>query len=625
MLTSEKQTIKHKGTRHAEYYDMVNVMDKLYEDSKNGRIFKNLMNIITSENNIKLAFRNIKKNSGSMTCGTDKLNIKNIEKWDDEKLVNTIRNKLEWYKPKPVKRVEIPKPDGKMRPLGIPTIIDRLIQQCILQVIEPICEAKFYNHSYGFRPNRSTEHAIARCYQLINLSKLHHVVDVDIKGFFDNVNHAKLRKQIWSLGIQDKRLLCIISEMLKAPIELPNGQRIIPNKGTPQGGILSPLLANIVLNELDWWIASQWEDIPTKNEFKNRVNKNGSIVKSDIYRSLRKLSNLKEMHIVRYADDFKIFCRKPKDAFKIFNATKLWLNERLHLDINEEKSKVINLRRNYSDYLGVKIKAVPKGNKLVVQSHISDKALAKEKKNLKDQIKRIAFPKNEIERYRSINKYNAMVIGIHNYYQIATHINIDVNHLGKQINDMLKNRLHGCRLTKDGVIPNCYIKQHYGNSKQIRFCNGHPIVPIGYIQCKKPMCKRVNVNRYTKEGRKAIHKKLEVNRSIMRRLMSSESKNRSIEYIDNRISLYVAQHGKCRITGIDLEYDDLHCHHIIPVQHGGGDNYHNLVIVHKDVHILIHATNPETINSYLQKLQLNKKMLFKLNGFREKVGITPIN
>lgn len=371
MLTSEKQTIKHKGTRHAEYYDMVNVMDKLYEDSKNGRIFKNLMNIITSENNIKLAFRNIKKNSGSMTCGTDKLNIKNIEKWDDEKLVNTIRNKLEWYKPKPVKRVEIPKPDGKMRPLGIPTIIDRLIQQCILQVIEPICEAKFYNHSYGFRPNRSTEHAIARCYQLINLSKLHHVVDVDIKGFFDNVNHAKLRKQIWSLGIQDKRLLCIISEMLKAPIELPNGQRIIPNKGTPQGGILSPLLANIVLNELDWWIASQWEDIPTKNEFKNRVNKNGSIVKSDIYRSLRKLSNLKEMHIVRYADDFKIFCRKPKDAFKIFNATKLWLNERLHLDINEEKSKVINLRRNYSDYLGVKIKAVPKGNKLVVQSHIS--------------------------------------------------------------------------------------------------------------------------------------------------------------------------------------------------------------------------------------------------------------
>ena len=105
------------------------------------------------------------------------------------------------------------------------------------------------------------------------------------------------------------------------------------------------------------------------------------------------------MHIVRYADDFKIFCRKPKDAFKIFNATKLWLNERLHLDINEEKSKVINLRRNYSDYLGVKIKAVPKGNKLVVQSHISDKALAKEKKNLKDQIKRIAFPTSLDRRY----------------------------------------------------------------------------------------------------------------------------------------------------------------------------------------------------------------------------------
>jgi retron-type reverse transcriptase len=156
---------------------------------------------------------------------------------------------------------------------------------------------------------------------MIQIQNLHFVVDIDIKGFFDNVNHSKLIRQIWAMGIQDKKLICVIKQMLKATIVMPDGTKIYPTKGTPQGGILSPLLANIVLNELDWWISSQWEFMPTHSNYKMRVRENGTTTSPDKFRAFRK-TDLKEMYIVRYADDFKIFCRKRSDADKIFIAVK---------------------------------------------------------------------------------------------------------------------------------------------------------------------------------------------------------------------------------------------------------------------------------------------------------------
>ena len=131
------------------------------------------MQFITSKQNILLAYRNIKKNKGSTTVGTDNLDIDFFEKMEQEEYIGYIQNKLANYHPKSVRRVKIPKPNGKTRPLGIPCIDDRIIQQCIKQVLEPICEAKFHKHSYGFRPNRSTEHAIARCMSLMNINKLY--------------------------------------------------------------------------------------------------------------------------------------------------------------------------------------------------------------------------------------------------------------------------------------------------------------------------------------------------------------------------------------------------------------------------------------------------------------------
>jgi RNA-directed DNA polymerase len=267
---------------------MQQCFDNLYAQSVDGQNFYDLMKLISSNENIRLAYRNIKRNTGSKTAGSNRLTIEDVKHLSVEEVIEKVRLMIGSYEPQKVRRVFIPKANGKVRPLGIPTIWDRILQQCILQVLEPICEAKFHKHSYGFRPNRSTHHAKARFEFLINQTGLHHCIDVDIKGFFDNVNHSKLLKQIWSFGIKDKALLSIISKLLKAEIE----DEGIPTRGVPQGGILSPLLSNIVLNELDWWISDQWETFKTRFNYKYPGK----------YQPMKK-TNLKECFIVRYADD----------------------------------------------------------------------------------------------------------------------------------------------------------------------------------------------------------------------------------------------------------------------------------------------------------------------------------
>ena len=613
MLGSAK--LKQKKIRHSEYYDMVETFDKLYENSKQGRKFNNLMGLITCENNIKLAYRNVKKNTGSNTYGVDRLTIKNISDIQEELFIKIVRKKLLYYKPQPVRRVEIPKHNGKTRPLGIPTIWDRIIQQCILQVLEPICEAKFHERNNGFRPNRSTENAMAQCYKMIHHQKLYFVVDIDIEGFFDNVNHAKLKKQMWTIGIQDKQLICIISEMLKAPIMLCNGKLTISDKGTPQGGILSPLLSNIVLNELDWWVASQWETMQTYSPYSPMYHNNGTIHRGNICTALRK-SNLKEMYIVRYADDFKIFCKKRSDANKIFIAVTQWLEDRLKLKVSKEKSKIINLRRQYSEFLGFKLKAILKRNKYVVRSHMSDKAIKNVRNRLKEVIKEIEYPQNNKEEYKAIIRYNSLIWGVHNYYQIASEVNIDCAKIAYAINNSLKIRLRG-RITRNGTLKEGYIKQKYGNSQQLRFINGNPLTPVRYIRTRPPLYKRVSVNKYTPEGRNEIHKTLGVNMNILTALTKSIDQKVSIEFADNKISLYAAQHGKCAITKKVLNLDEIYCHHKIPREHQGTDEYKNLIIVSSNVHILIHATTRQIIEEYLNKVKPSEEMITKINKMRK--------
>ena len=417
-----------------------------------------------------------------------------------------------------------------------------------MQILEPICEAKFCEESYGFRPNRSAENAIAEVERLVQRSQMQYVVDFDIKGLFDNVNHRKLMRQLWTLGIRDTKLHQIIKQMLKAPIQMPDKSIVHPSKGTPQGGILSPLLANVVLNELDWWISSQWQNQwqnmknPPKRQYSKR---NGHRNLGNEYKVLRK-TKLKEMYIVRYADDFKIFCRTRQDAIKIKMAVKGWLSHRLKLQVSEEKTSITNLKRNYSEFLGFKFKMQTKGKKQVINAQMSNKAVRSAKSKLKGQIKLIQKPKDEAELYKRVNVYNSMVMGIHNYYGIANNVCISLRSIQRNVSTVIKNRL---TTAKQGEIKNSYLAKRYGKSKQVRWTSGIPIVPIGYCKSRNPMHKKSSINQYTPEGRKELYEKPNgVLEERLHFIMRNPVKGRSIEYNGNRISLYMGQQCKCAIT-----------------------------------------------------------------------------
>lgn len=558
---------------------------------------------MSSNENIRLAYRNIKRNTGSKTAGTDKLTIKDISHLSVEDVIVKVQGMFQSYEPQKVRRVLIPKTNGKTRPLGIPTIWDRIFQQCILQVLEPICEAKFHKHSYGFRPNRNTHHAKARFEFLINQSGLHHCIDVDIKGFFDNVNHSKLLKQIWSLGIRDRSLIAIISKLLKAEIY---GEGV-PFKGTPQGGILSPLLSNIVLNELDWWISNQWETFTTDFEYKTNGIK---------YQALKK-SELKECYIVRYADDFKVLCRTRSQAIRMNYAIKDFLMTRLHLETSEEKSKVVNLKKNSSEFLGFCIKAVRKGKTrfgYVAKSDMSKKAKLNASSKIKEAIKAVQkHPSNQ-----TVWNFNTIVMGIQNYYSAATRITINLNELNSYLRKTMYNRLKILRTDAEfHEMTKTLQKRYKGYKCKLYKIQNMVFVPLHAQKYKTNLCFTQDTCNYTTEGREKIHKGLKaINKDVLSYIMQSFIPNRTIEYNDNRISKFIAQYGKCAISGVELGLNDWHCHHKNPYHLSKDDSFSNLVILHESVHRLVHMKDNDKIKTLIKIFNLSKKQLGKLNEFR---------
>lgn len=434
---------------------------------------------------------------------------------------------------------------------------------------------------------------------------MYYTVDIDLKGFFDNVSHNKLNKALWNIGIRDKKVLSIINKMLKSEIV---GEGVM-DKGVPQGGVLSPLLSNIILNQLDWWVSTQWEDLPVKD--KRYVH--------------RKRTNLKSGYIVRYADDFKIMCRSYEHAIRWYHAVSKWLREYLDLPINEEKSSVTNLKRKATEFLGFSIKAVKKGTSrygYVAETHITDKNKKRIQRELRMSIKHIQY--NSFTNKTSV-QYNIKVMGVKRYFQYATHVYLDLDEVAQSTYRTIKVRLRDRRevVTFKTLDPG-YKKHHPGvraNTK-VSTVAGTPLHIIQAVHHKNPMNFTQSKTLYTKQGRKLLNEKLTTLpiEWVTELVNKSNYTKATVEFINNRISHYIADNGKCYVTGRILTPSELHCHHKTPKKLGGGDEYRNLCLVHKTIHKLIHGTTRELITQWLAEMRISDDQLKKLNHLRQLAG-----
>ena len=331
---------------------------------------ENLMEKIVSKENMTKAYNRVKSNKGS--AGIDGITTEEMlgeiwDKWD------TIKTSLldGTYKPTPVRRVEIPKPDGGRRLLGIPTVIDRMIQQAIAQILSEQYDATFSDNSYGFRPNRSQHDAINKAKQYVEEGyKI--VVDIDLEKFFDRVNHDKLMYRLWK-DIKDKNLLRIINRYLKSGV-IVDGLFTRTEEGTPQGGPLSPLLSNIVLDELD-----------------KELEKRG-------------------LYFVRFADDCNIYVKSQKAGNRVMESITKFIEGKLKLKVNKQKSTVDYPRRR--KFLGFRIVKMY-GKVMII---ISDKSI----KRFKDKVRDITNRNVSRNMEHRINELKQLMIGWVNYYGMSS-------------------------------------------------------------------------------------------------------------------------------------------------------------------------------------------------------------
>lgn len=579
------ESLVHLNVRFQSETELKKFQDLLYEKSGQGVSFTGLLEAMASEVTIVTAIHNIKSNKGSKTAGVDGAKMDRYLQMPKDELTQLIQSKFMDYKPKPARRVYIPKSNGKQRPLGIPTALDRIIQECVRIILEPICEARFYPHSYGFRPYRAQKHAIRDIVNVINASckspdQPVWAVEGDIKGCFDNIDHRLLLQKLWRIGVHDKRILKIISQMLKAGY-VESDLYHATKSGTPQGGILSPLLSNVYLNDFDWYVGRTYME--PHRQCKHKCNDTRRL----------KWAGITPKYNFRFADDWVVLTSTEQEALRMKRELTKYFKHKMKLELSQEKTRITDLRGEGIHFLGFVVKAEKKrktpdpatwSEHLVGKPTPDMERLAEKIRNLSNKVREIAFCKQSNTQVAKIQEVNSIIMGIAQYLQpsICSHayhaIDRRVNHTALAVwKKLFPRRYNQMQIPLKSL---CNLPQRHEGYKSKTFAVkiegkwfGITLAFITHSNYEsKPFDQKMTP--YTADGRKRYisyrtkHKPLPCDRPSINTpediaLSVYAHGKYNFEYFMNREYAYNRDKGKCKCCGRPFsEQVYKRCHHV---------------------------------------------------------------
>ena len=603
------------------------IQDQLYQHSKEvydagGRpAFKGLLEIMSAEPTIITAIHNIKSNHGSETPGVDSKTMRKdyLQKpfpW----VIKDIQKAFRHFESQKIRRVYIDKPGkAEKRPLGIPTIRDRIVQECMRIVLEPILEAQFFEHSYGFRPMRDAAMALEHIDILMHNNGHYWIVEGDISKCFDRIDHSILLKRLYHMGVKDRRVLQIIKAMLKAGIM---DECEVNEEGTPQGGLISPLLANAYLDIMDEWVSKQWEKKETRYQYATQSGR---------YHALHKTS-LVPGYLVRYADDFVIVTDTRTHAEDWKARLQTFLQARMKLTLSQEKTLITDIRKKHIRFLGYEFKMVPgKSRRGYIPRTLPDRDRLKRKVDqIAEEIKKIPANYSKEQLISEINRINSKVRGVIQYYQCCTWVNISLNKHSRRLQLIAKSRLRQYKgkwipANETQNLPRIH-QQHRQKIPSVKYRDIYiGFTALSFCKWERTAPKNQEETPYTEIGRQFNFERTK-KRRIRARLdeMYSDKAGRAIsygkwgklnnfEFIMNRAYALNRDKLKCRVCGGWLISSTPWAHRIHPnLPLNQVNRVNNLVSLHKKCFDAVNNPGVD-ISGFDAKAQ--KKII----GYREKL------
>ena len=602
------------------------LQDKLYQHSKKvydegGRpALKGLLEIMSAEATIITAIHNIKSNHGSETPGVDSKTMRDYLQHSHSWVIRDIQSAFKHFEPQKIRRVYIDKPGkAEKRPLGIPTIRDRIVQECMRIVLEPIFEAQFFAHSYGFRPMRDAPMALERAKLLVHHTGYHWIVEGDISKCFDRIDHAILLKRLYHMGIRDRRVLQIIKAMLKTGVM---DECEVNEEGTPQGGLISPLLANVYLDIMDEWITKQWEIKKTEYPFSKPYRK---------YKGLRRTALIPGF-LVRYADDFIIITDTRAHAEDWKKRLQIFLHSKMKLTLSPEKTLITDIRKKYIKFLGYEYKVVPgKARKGYIPRTIPERdRLRRKTDKIAHDIKKIPHYYSREQMVDAINRINSQIRGIIQYYQCCTWVNISMKKYSRRLQFVARHRLTQYKgkwipANQTQNLPRVHqqYKQKIPSMKYRDIYIG--FTALSFCKWEKTIPKKEEETPYTEAGRqlffertkkKRIHARLDEmysEKSARATRYGQWGKLNNFEFIMNRAYALNRDKLKCRVCGGWLISSMPWAHRVNPnLPLNKVNRVNNLISLHKKC--LDAVNNPNYDIS-----EFDAKAQKKIIGYREKL------